>query len=83
MIFRMNGCHHCVLLIVVDERRGIRIYSATGRPFPKIAAANNPTFLYSVRLLLQYFRGVALVLSIVLVLVLVLVVVAVPHCAVQ
>ena len=54
-----------------------------GRPFPKIAAANNPTFLYSIRLLLQYFRGVALVLSIVLVLVLVLVVVAVPHCAVQ
>ena len=28
IIIRMNGCHHCVLLIVSDERQRMRIYSA-------------------------------------------------------
>ena len=44
----MNGCHHCVLLIVSDERLGMRIYSAADSAFPKIAGANNPTFLYNI-----------------------------------
>ena len=45
----MNGCHHCVLLIVADERLEMRIYSAADGAFPKIAAAKSPTFHYSIQ----------------------------------
>ena len=52
----MNGCHHCVLLIVADERLEMRIYSAADGAFPKIAAANRPTFLYNILTNVQIYK---------------------------
>ena len=45
LLIRMNGCHQCVLLIVADERPGMRIYSATDGRLPKNSCCQQSNIL--------------------------------------